>query len=616
MTRAIAATFTIDPSGNFELEEQSAIAGDSLWEWIASALVGSKVTWVFGFGVAFQLSISGFWQRVEAGRWAIADLDPKSPDDRPHMEQGQFVEPSVVVNSAELQAELSARKPGGGFCVIEDIPTIVVARPVNGGGCVKLVDVRNYGVESIADIATSELRFEAIVEFMESFIQICKRENLGGLQTTSASQAFHGWRFGYMSHSVLCHDDAASLRLERESLYAGRNECFRLGNISGPIYHLDANSFYAAVARDAMLPTRFMGKGAIWISDLQSYLGRGFGVFADVTIETNEPIFPVRNKGIVIYPTGLFRTSLAGPELALALERDAIKKVHRASWHECEPIFTAWVDRLWAMRVDAKQRGEHWEEECVKRVMVALFGKFGQWNWSWVNDNSVVPYQPFGLWWAPRPEDATPEVSKGRLPVEPWDIDAMPQSRFCRWRSVGGCVQHESTRSEAFDSVPAVTAYLYSLARVRLLEMMTAAGRGNVHYVDTDSLFVNSYGVNNLAASNFVSTGELGRLKLKGTYEWMKLYGIKHYETPVAKVHAGIPSGSTWIEDWHCEFASAERMKSCLPDGRAPAATMIRRSYKLSAPYRHGVPLLNGTVRPHNLYEVQDERSDRPGSGL
>jgi hypothetical protein len=72
--------------------------------------------------------------------------------------------------------------------------------------------------------------------------------------------------------------------------------------------------------------------------------------------------------------------------------------------------------------------------------------------------------------------------------------------------------------------------YLYKLIRI--------CGAGNYFYCDTDSLFVNQTGLNNL--SDFMHDTRLGGLKIERESETMTIYGLKDYELIGKKAIKGI----------------------------------------------------------------------------
>ncbi len=67
-----------------------------------------------------------------------------------------------------------------------------------------------------------------------------------------------------------------------------------------------------------------------------------------------------------------------------------------------------------------------------------------------------------------------------------------------RMMHAGGRTLAEAPRSESQSSLPQITGYIMSVARVRLWRAASEAGLGNVAHVDTDSIIVNAAGARQL----------------------------------------------------------------------------------------------------------------------
>ena len=77
----------------------------------------------------------------------------------------------------------------------------------------------------------------------------------------------------------------------------------------------------------------------------------------------------------------------------------------------------------------------------------------------------------------------------------------------------GGEWEKQGKFEEAFNSFPAISAHVTAYARMMLLSYIEQAGWNNVFYTDTDSLFVNYAGYQNLLPE--IDSKVLGKLKVE-----------------------------------------------------------------------------------------------------
>jgi hypothetical protein len=575
----------------------------TFWHCMQRLLKSGRVTWALGYGVAFQLSLTGFWELLEDDKWRLTETDwltGEIPCNSPNLPQSNN---QICLHS---QSDYSCRQTSRkwtGYCVLQDPPTIVVCRPKGNKSTLKILDIRNYGVMTPETNQDGSVSVNWLGRWLNSFNRSLRSANLGGMQATAASQALHGFRVSYLETSIRVHSHTESLKLERESLYSGRNECARIGRVHGPVYHLDFTSYYPSIAANSVLPCRLVGHSSDSMESVRRLIRSGFQVIARCAVCTTEPRYPVRSCKRTIFPVGTFITTLAPAELELALEMEQVARVYEFSWYETGQPFKRWAETLWNLRNAAIQSGNKAEAETYKRLANSLYGKFGQWSWRWLDFGGVEPPGPFALWYAPRPGNG---ASTGISPINETDQKFGPQlspDEFCRWRAIGWAVQYESELDEHRESIPALASALYSIARVKLYDTAINAGLDNVVYMDTDSLWVTHSGYRTLERRGMFDNDGLGALRLVSIYPWVNLWGIKQYELPTGQHHAGVPEHASRIGSWKWQFFSAERMSSALENGTAPRAAMISHVADYKSPYKHGHVMRNGRVNPITLNE-------------
>jgi hypothetical protein len=230
------------------------------------------------------------------------------------------------------------------------------------------------------------------------------------------------------------------------------------------------------------------------------------GKFTEEMIEElrSKDIKRQETSGKVIFPIGRFETVLATPELRLALSKNVIVDVKSVALYEKSKIFKSFIEFFYNARLEAKKEGKFAYDTFYKIIMNSLYGKFGQLLGEWTTVGKCDPKE-----------------------VEYWNEVTSSSKRIYKYRKINGLVQRYENKSEAFNSFPAISSHVSSYARVKLYRLIKKAGKENTFYCDTDSLFVNSQGYNNLISQ--IHKTKLGKLKVEHTTNSLKLLGCKSY---------------------------------------------------------------------------------------
>jgi hypothetical protein len=297
-----------------------------------------------------------------------------------------------------------------------------------------------------------------------------------------------------------------------------------------------------------------------------------------VTIDTGEPAYPLRRNTDTIYPVGRFTTTLAGPELADALDHNRVKQLHWAAWYEMGRPLSSFCDTIYALRCRAEEEENKPLAAYSKRLLVTLPGKIGQrskvWEESPKGDGDVL----YGEWF-------------GR------STTGFPT----RYRSIAGYVQREVDMGFAPDSVPAMASFVTSAGRIRLLQAIRCAGWDHVYYCDTDSLFVDQAGRDRLELGGWIKPGVLGKLQVKSGPGPVEIRGIKYYVEDGRTVCAGMPRGiaepvGDGLHEWQSMVPSQYIRK-----GLRPGTIRVLHQYKRTVQYTHGIVGSDGRVAPFYL---------------
>lgn len=411
---------------------------------------------------------------------------------------------------------------------------------------------------------------------MEAFISFIVAEDLGNFRPTLASQAMNAYRHRFMHHHILVHNDERVCDLERASYYGGRVENFYIGEVNEPLYYLDVNSLYPAVMASELYPAVLRGKvESLDLIHLKMLLEK-YCVTAQVTIETDEPVYPLRTRERLLFPVGRYDTVLSTPELQHALAAGRIKAVANVAWYANANLFSDYVEALYARRQTYARDGNPAFAYLCKILLNSLYGKFGQSGRNWETVRPATDSDPVE-WWE-QLEDGGP-VWKHRIRL--------------------GMIQRLEKDDESRDSFPAIAAHVTAYGRMHLWELMQIAGAGHVYYSDTDSLIVDRQGYEAVGAGR-MGPG-LGALKLERSTDSATFYGPKDYNFGDIERHKGIRRNAvkvakaTWEQakfcswDWHLGHDQ---------EGRVFIDTVTKT---LGRQYKKGTIGESGWVRPFDM---------------
>lgn len=557
-------------------EEFESIKPTEFFRWLRVQVQKKKLVWLFGFAIKRQLTALGFFDLLEDGTWSLTHEDPYMP----------------------WTKESGKPKPWHGYMIAEDPPTVILCRPENWPGTLKIVDLANYGLTDYPSVPVGDPPIDRMSLWVKSIVRWIWENELGTLQNTAGSQAFYTFRRKYLTGLVECHTDTNALRLETEAFYGGRCEACYVGKIVpkeeaykpgktlfdqpikvhevGPLYHLDFNSLYPAVCVGAQLPVKLLSvteETEAWKDDEPSEWSNAI---ATVLLDTPYPDYPQRTETAIYYPIGQFWTTLAGPELCRAMSAGHVKQVVASARYTLDDCLTHYMRDLYKWRIEARQSEDKPTEQLLKAMLVALPGKFAQQNRNWLK-------------------------ATGKKCLSPWDLWYEPQGvglPFRRFRSMAWHIQYEERGDYHHESVPAIAAFVTSLARCALALAINVAGRGNVYYYDTDSIWTNKIGIQSLIADGYLDNSALGRLKTVATHDRVELRGIKHYVADGKLVCAGVPEYVQADANGVFAWQSVRKLHGDISRREAPQPVTVMRTVSYGREYTHGTVGPDGWVSP------------------
>jgi hypothetical protein len=352
---------------------------------------------------------------------------------------------------------------------------------------------------------------------LQTWIDFCRRFNLGYFSATLAGQAFNAYRHRFMQHEIFVHVHDDVIKIEKEANIGARVEIFFRGRApKGDYVQLDVTSFYGSVMLGNLFPTKQVGHvRRIGPGKLADLLER-YATIARVEIATEVPRFPVRDNGKVIYPVGRFVTTLASPELKDALATGAIARVEECIVYEQAPIFDAFVDFFWDLRQRAMRTDERHVVEIAKRFLTAVYGKFGQRVWlsRLIRDDAIGDDR---IW---------------------REFDWQDGVEY-EYRIIGNRMERAEREMMGRDTLLAIPAHVTSYGRSRLWQLVEKAGRHHVYYLDTDSMIGSRVILHNLGAEFARET--LGGLRLVKSSSHLFIRAPKWYILGDTRRRGGVP---------------------------------------------------------------------------
>jgi hypothetical protein len=177
-----------------------------------------------------------------------------------------------------------------------------------------------------------------------------------------------------------------------------------------------------------------------------------------------------------------------------------------------------------------------------KRVLNGLVGKFGEPGRRWVG--------------VPSNEQKS---ERGR------DTKYWPGADGHLYKNIRWYTMRLEEYPESYHSIPAIAAFITAAGRQMLWDILTCAGRANTWYCDTDSVFTNRAGRDNLLSGGFIREGEVGYLRTVGVYDRVRIHGIRHYETPDGIKCSGVRHGEIRTGETREEYWQRQRSEDPQP---------------------------------------------------
>jgi hypothetical protein len=324
------------------------------------------------------------------------------------------------------------------------------------------------------------------------------------IKPTLPSLAMYDFRHNYIEDDV-CFSELCDEFFE--SYYGGRTEAFYIGKTNSKVY--DINSMYAKAMSSVILPDikRLHKATRCDINYLEHCLNFYEGM-AKVTVEHKETFFgylpcrmTINHTQKLVFPVGEFTTTVNFNELRFAINQGVvkIKKVFYVIWgNPIENIFKEYVYTNFALR---KKSNNELEKTIYKLKMNSLYGRFAMRIKMTTTYYEMIPYN---------------KITKLKEDGKYYDLKL-----FSAVRADCFLITENEKQKNSFFSIPAISSYITSEARLMLLKNLLANENNKVVYCDTDSIFLND---------NFVGkvSDKLGDFKLEDKIV-TSIKGLKNY---------------------------------------------------------------------------------------
>jgi hypothetical protein len=574
----------------------------SFWAALEARLAKGGVIWCISEDALLHWQLLGLWDRADRGAVLLAGRKEQSHGDsvgagvpevsgqhdgpHPGGERGRecgvrrLRPDNSRDNRAGGRGRQRRKEQWAALCVSGGGPTIVDAKCPGRAGRFRIVDAANYGLARLATPRRGVDSSARCIDFARRAVSTLADDAAGSWQPTAASQAMATWRHAHQTVLSLVDASVKASHLLEDCSYGGRCEAHRLGTIARTVYHLDVRCMYASCYQSQRLPVAPTAAGQSGLCPRTLNPERARRMAARVLLATTRPVYPVRDKRtqLTVWPVGTFETTLAGPELAYALRAGHVQAIERWVEYQCEPLLASYGD--WVLGLIDRCSDDADMRAWAKQLAVSIVGKFCQRDLAWVNAPFPREHPWMGEW----------DVRRGDLVWE-------------HWRSVAGITQKRICRGWSFHAMPAVAAWITSMARVELLRLIDRAGWEHTLYYDTDSLIVDAEGMKRLCMNGEVRPSVAGALQVKGVHREGYIYGIKAYTLDGVLTLAGrLPLPLPGAE-MRSGSGGQARTSANLP----PIRSILHGPEEVALPrrseYRHGTVGRDGRVLPFVFHE-------------
>lgn len=480
-----------------------------------------------------------------------------------------------------------------------------------------------------------------IYKFVKELTYFLEQYQITKLKSTAGSMSFNGFRHKFYKYykpykkefncrNIIIHNWIKVDKLERESYRGGITECFNL-NPNLETYKTDINSMYPYIMKKYRFPIRLIdykhesnhsNKELInWYNQWKNYKYSTIIAKASILIPKENAYilgnFGLGKNSFCYSDTISIKLTLCLPELKFIEQFGKIIKIHEIALYYTKYIFKRFIRFFYNKRIEAKKENNLAYIEMCKLFMNTLYGKFGQYK----IDYKIMTYNDEFI---SKNVDIIREMIKKRI-QESNDISFMKY--FCYLGTINNkyelyiihekneqneliakLVRIKQTKNSSFNSFIAISSLITSYSRMLLIKYLKIAKRENVYYCDTDSLFVNKKGYNNLKKNHLIDNYKLGALKKEGK-GICTIYAPKFYDFNDIRKAKGIKKNSILISE-NKEKAIYQneiwqKFKTDLKKGNLSEQIITLSTKEIMKKYDKGKILDTNLIEPYSYQEIK-----------
>lgn len=492
-----------------------------LVEHIDRCFIGRQTIWLFAHNLSFDLTTTRLPMALTATGWDITDAAVGGA--APWMRFAKGARRLALLDSGSwlpMKLDLVAKHLG---MVKPDLPAETDSAQAWLDRCWADVDILAAAMGQILDWWDAE--------------------GLGRFNVTGASCGWNAFRHTPTGQRIVIDPAPAAVAADRAANYGGRRGVWRVGDVRvGELLELDITAAYPSTAARLPLPVQRVSPFVSMPVDDWKVTSDRWGVIAEVELETDVPRWPVRWGGAVWYPTGRFRTTLAGPEIAEAARSGALRHIGPGYLHKLGGAMMPWARWCLATQAGQNPAAPPAAELVAKHWGRAVIGK-------WASRSFIRT-------------ELGPSPIDGWHYEETWDNASQTRSGFV---DIAGRRWYVTASAQPDNAYPGIQAWVESAVRVRLSRVIELLGPTIVVQCDTDGLIIikdelikwaralpkngrtprNDDKLIALALQTLNSGIEPLTIRVKASHSQARILGPQHVELPTGRRFSGLPKHAT-----------------------------------------------------------------------
>lgn len=323
--------------------------------WVDARTAGQRAVWCFAHNLGFDLTSTRLPIALQRRGWVPTDFALTTDTPWLRMSKG-----SKVLTFTDSMSWLPRALADIGAMVAIPKPPL----PAEAD------DEADWWARCEGDVAILAAAMGQLMDWWDA-------NRLGHWSITGNSCGFNAMRHKMPAKSMTIDPDPVKAEWERAAVYGGRRETMRITSWDdAPVAEVDFTGAYPTVAANLVLPAKRLAPFASLDVDDIRLRSPNLGVIADVVVETDVPRWPLRTPRGVLYPTGVFATRLAGPDITEARTLGRLRSVGAGFTYTLGPALMPWarwvLDIIAGVTPDtpevARVAAKHWSRSVIGKM--------------------------------------------------------------------------------------------------------------------------------------------------------------------------------------------------------------------------------------------------------